>query len=785
MALVSPLGGNWSSPSTWVGGSVPPTGDNITFNASSGNLTVDVNVSVANFNLLFYTKTLTLFSTFTLTVTGDLDLGEGGYTLAGTGFLNKAGTGTITSGGLSWPLNFRFATGGTTTLLDDLNLTGGFNFHFSPGTATVNGFNIYHTGTFLLVSNGGIIAGNTKYWYKGTGTTWALANVAAQINIDFYIDTIGTLGISSTSIQGVLFGGNINKELKVISGTLVTSSLSALTLIGRTIDFNGNIINTLRISNSTQTTTLLSATTVNTLIIAHSGSVTQTITGFEINTNNLSITGIGNATSITQGDTVINFVGAGTGTWSQAGTGAIRNNININKTLGSTLNITGTVYYNTGILTYIQGIVNTTGNTFICNGVATINSSGDPISTSPISSTGINFNNFQTPGGLVTNATPIRIIGTLTHLYNCTGAVYVNGSLVVINNSVGTGTSITLNGTGSWTGAPAVRGVNLIIDTLGTITANTNVSISDATITYVKGTVNTGIGAPGGGGTLTVTTACTFNTTNIIAGSLPWNKVVVIVGTQTLASNLTCQDLSYGSTTSFNQNTIFINRNLTITSSTSVAGTTLLNMQGTGTWSNTGNAIGNYVRHNLTLSGTITIPGLVSFAAGKTLTTTGSINASGSSLYLGGNTSTIVNSTAIWNDVFVSGGTQTINSQLLIGGTLFITGTTILTFAGTFGFTAANVSCTTAGRIITLASGKTYNVTNNLNLVGTNASKITLTSGTPRAIFTLPYGATQNVKDTSATNIDSSLGQTILSSAGVLNNTLNWSIGSGNFFLMF
>jgi hypothetical protein len=142
-----------------------------------------------------------------------------------------------------------------------------------------------------------------------------------------------------------------------------------------------------------------------------------------------------------------------------------------------------------------------------------------------------------------------------------------------------------------------------------------------------------------------------------------------------------------------------------------------------------------------------------------------------------------------WNDIVITQATITNNSlltcnSLILGGSIGISIGNV-TFSGTSGFTTGSLSVTTPGRIITLVSGITYNVTNNLNLIGTNASKITLTSGTPRAIFTLPYGATQNVKDTSATNIDSSLGQTILSSAGVLTNTLNWSIGSGNFFLMF
>jgi hypothetical protein len=671
---VSNSGGTreWTNVLTWVGGVLPLPTDNVIFTVTSGNLIINALSTIQDFNLSNFTGTITFNSA--LFINGNWHLGGGAYTYVQNGiqYVRKQGTGTITSNGVTWSRGFRFLGNGITTLTDDFNLSGQLEFQEggTPANMVVNGFNIYHTGT-IRQTNNGIISGSTKYWYQGSGTVWAQGAISTQISIDFYINTTGTFTMSGSSTNGILFGGN--KELRVISGTLVTTGLSALTLLGRTIDFNGNTINNLRLINTTQTVTLLSATTVNTLTIAHSGSVTQTITGFAINTNNLSITGIGNATSITQGSTVINFVGAGTGTWSQVGTGAIRNNININKT--GTLNITGTVYYNTGTLTYLQGTVNTAGSTLNIRTSTTLDTKGSTLSTATTtSSTGINFNALYVDvSATITNNSPLCVVSNLTinasNINDSTGisgaSTYLLGNLYI--PYIGQGSSkLIFNGLGSqsWThatsgtipsGGYAASYHYIINKPSGTLTLGAQIGLAvNSILDWIQGTVDTTTNNT----TLYIRANCTLNTNGI-----NWNDIVITQATITNNSLLTCNSLILGGSI--------------------------------------GISIGN------------------------------------------------------------------------------------VTFSGTSGFTTGSLSVTTPGRIITLVSGITYNVTNNLNLIGTNASKITLTSGTPRAIFTLPYGATQNVKDTSATNIDSSLGQTILSSAGVLTNTLNWSIGSGNFFLMF
>ena len=677
---VSTGGGNWNSPSTWVGGSVPTTGDTVDFTATSGNLTVNVASVCAGINFTNYPLGKTVTFNALLQVSGPINLGTvNTYSQAGASGIQANTTATHTSGGVIWSRLWAFAgVSQTHTLADSFNFTGSLNLN-GVTSITING-NTINTAN-LLSTTTATTSGSTNIVFNGTGT-WSNSSTGyIQNNI-----TVSTSGI-------LTIGANVYYR----TGTL--------TYTGGTVDTTTNN-SSLRLTSSTTLSTngiLWNAiTTTGTTILTLTSNLNTTI----LNVNNVSLT----------------FVLG-----------------------GNLLSVSGNLVLATG------------------NGAVT----------------------FNTPHNLqVTNLTLGTGGGAISPVLSGLFTISVSGNLLE-NHSSGTAsgsTSILLNGTGTWSNSSsgALRN-NLTISTLGTITVSGSVKYNTGRLEYIQGTVNTG------SSTLNISSATTLNTTSI-AGNISWNNIVVTGGIQTLITNLTCQNLSYGGTSSsFNQNTLFINGNLTITSSTNInTGTTLLHMQGTGIWQNTGNAIGNFVRNNLTLSGTISIPGVVSFAGGKTLTTTGaSINASTSTLYLGGNTSTTINSTATWNNITIGGGTQTINSLLTIAGTLTIS-TGNPTFAGTSGFNANNFSCITAGRVINLAPGKTYNIANNLSLVGTAGSKITLRSLTiPRAIFTLPYGATQNVQFTNATNIDSSLGQNILTSSGTLTNTLNWGIGSGNFFLMF
>lgn len=120
---------------------------------------------------------------------------------------------------------------------------------------------------------------------------------------------------------------------------------------------------------------------------------------------------------------------------------------------------------------------------------------------------------------------------------------------------------------------------------------------------------------------------------------------------------------------------------------------------------------------------------------------------------------------------------------LVILNNLTISGST--TFAGTDGWTCANLICTVSNVTITLQNSVTYTTTTSAQLTGgTNAARITMTSNsaTVRAIWTLQNGATQNLTYVNGTRIDSSLGQTVYTFGGTISTTppgaetLNWSL---------
>lgn len=941
---VSNSGGtrNWTDPLTWVGGSVPLATDSVIFTNTSGNLIINATSTIVDFNLSNFTGTITF--TGALIINGNWHLGGGIYTYTqlGTSYVRKQGTGTITSNGVTWSREFRFVGNGTTTLVDDLNLTGPFQFQGSsnPANMVVNGNNIFHTGTYIASINGGTISGTTKYWYQGTGTVLSQSISSFSINIDFYINTVGTFTISGSSTNGIVFGGN--KELKVISGTLVTTGLSALTLWGRTIDFNGNTIHNLRLINATQTVTLLSTTTVNTLTIHQSPSVTQNITGFAINTNNLSITGTGNSASKTQGDTQINLVGSGT--WSQTGTSYLKNNLTVKST--ANLTVSGTVYYNTGILAAESGCIVNTGvstlnvnasttidtNTYITwfnvnfslvathtfnsifkcvnlmcgNGNITLNGfsiqasgncalstsvsvltgsteiilTGNGTLTTPVSTGRVKINltidtlgsitisgtikyggNFTfrilngtvnaststlSVGGSALETTGLDLSSTTFGTFNVSGATinYVilssplyttnytltSGSAIVNGNPIVISGNITLTasagnsssgnamliivGTGTWSTLynVSIRN-NINIDTLGTLTIIGNVYYRTGILNYNQGTVDTA------GSTLNITGSATLNTngstlstaTTTSSTGINFNSIIFTAVSITLTnnsplciiSNLTINASNINDSTGISGASTYLLGNLYIPYTGAGSSKIIFNGLGSQSWTHAASGTmpsGGYAAtyHYIINkpSGTLTFGAQIGLAINSILEYTQGIvdtTTNNTTLYI--RDSCILNTNGInWNNIVITNATITNNSlltcnSLTLGGLIGVY-SGIVTFSGTSGFTTGTLSVTTAGRIITLASGITYNVTSNLNLVGTVGSKITLrTLTTPRAIFTLPYGATRNVQNTNATNIDSSLGQTIYSSTGTLTNTINWSIGSGsnsgNFFIMF
>jgi hypothetical protein len=284
------------------------------------------------------------------------------------------------------------------------------------------------------------------------------------------------------------------------------------------------------------------------------------------------------------GSAAIKITGTATQTLTASGNHQIRNNLTIDKSSG-VLNLSGTLTYNTGTLTYVAsgGTVNAGSSTLNISASTTLNTNG------------INWNN-------VTFSSSVATTITLTSDWNIIG-------ILTINNSSTLGFS---------------TGGNLFNPT---------------------GSLITGTSAGG--------------------------------GTTTLPNNITITNYSLTNTGThiFNSNTIFITGNINITANGVIDGTTLITMSGTGTWSRTVGQVGRIV-NNLTIDtlGTITISGTVTYGyltGGKTLTyLNGTVNTSGSTLDIAGNTCTFNTSGMTWGNVSITAGTPTItlNSDFNVGG---------------------------------------------------------------------------------------------------------------------
>lgn len=257
----------------------------------------------------------------------------------------------------------------------------------------------------------------------------------------------------------------------------------------------------------------------------------------------------------------------------------------------------------------------------------------------------------------------------------------------------------------------------------------------------------------------------------------------------------TTSNIRHGSTT-FNGNNINLLTNsnfLDVVNNTTCLGTTVINILGSNV------SIGantTSINSGIAMDIVVNSSGIVTFRQDS--------NANGGAFGFGGTkTFTYTAGTLVYNCAYfrsVLGGTYTFNmtgqsipglnlavaTTINLSSALNITGTFTLlnvdtTITGTGSLTCNTLSLTTsltANRALTLQSSSVYNITNSFIITGpTNSFRYTLKSSIPgtKAIFTLVNGGTQNIGYTNATDIDSSLGQTIYSFNGVITTTFNWN----------
>lgn len=343
-------------------------------------------------------------------------------------------------------------------------------------------------------------------------------------------------------------------------------------------------------------------------------------------------------------------------------------------------------------------------------------------------------------GTMTVNSNTLNITGSVTTLST---SARITGGTTLFN----------LTGTGTWSGTGTIIN-NLTINTAGTITISGTVNYGTNTLTYIAGTVTTT------GSTLAVPAATGVTGPTLACSGITWNNYTVA---NTLITTLN-ED--------FNATGVYTTSNATVNTSSGSklniggwamsatnGGTATIVFSGTGTWSSTVGVVTNAIEINT--AGTLTISGSITVRTSSFTFTAGTMDSSSGTI--------LFNTTS---------PTLTLNALMSFPGTLSFAVSP--TFAGTHGFSVGTYTSTTAGLTHTFAATKTYTVTGALTLTGTNASRIVFVSstGASQAIFTLQNNltTTQDVGYVNATDIDSSLGQTIWDFGGTLSNATNWNL---------
>jgi hypothetical protein len=390
-------------------------------------------------------------------------------------------------------------------------------------------------------------------------------------------------------------------------------------------------------------------------------------------------------------------------------------------------------------------------------------------------------------GSATTIADNIAFVGSLTGGFNANINATSTKTITIGGNFTGLYTSLTninfvMNGSGILDLDLRSNGnSSLIIDTLlGTITQSATVSLFSMTFTYVRGgwtsTAPIRFGGLGSANIMNNVSTIVFHSMTFLANG---GQTVTLNSDMYVAGNLSTISLP-GIVNGTGR--LYIRGNI----STPVSGTATIEMDGTTNATITASSIANSLIINKSgtpTPATVTLNSFTWGAAGRTLQrTAGNINVGTSTVTIPAAAVTI-NDFTFWNLTVNSGAAiiqnllNTINNNLTLNGNA--------AFQGTAGWTCANLICSTAGITITLQNLITYTTTTSVNMLGTNAQKILMTSNAAgaRTIWTF-NGNTQSMVYVSATRIDSDLGQTIWSFGGVIaltplpEATRNWNPGT-------
>jgi hypothetical protein len=829
---ITATGGGLSGTS---GGSLLISGNCSVSTTSNGFL--NISITVPNLSTLTLSSTLFSFGN-TLGSTPTLTFNAGSSLVTNNNTLNIVGQGSIlnTSNVTWYDVQVNGASSQTTTLTSNLNisrnlsviaLTHGFTSGASFFDVNVGGGLSIATGITFTITNTDVILNGTGG--GGTidgGAIQGNGLLTSKISITGNNYVIGTpsklsLGINTTTFE---LSGATAAATVVAGHTLAINGGLTLTTNNTATGANigGNQIIWNNITQSVNTTVTITYDTTTTGNLSNTSGNTATFNTGKISFGgNLSTPGSG-----ISGTSTLEFIGTNNATW---GAGTYQNNVTVNKSGGAIVTITGAVSWgttnrtllvSTGTGLALSANLTITAGTMTFLGTATLNPGTSTLlltgtGTKILNTSTVNWydvnNNTQTT--LVVLSSSLNISNNL-NFANTAGSAgcgfsgssntFVSGSLIATDGGT---PSITYPGGGSinMVGTGTIESTNVMSFTLNINTPNPSGYVfgSVARPTYFLGNpgiinlVTSSIATVfSSSHNLNLRAGSTVNTNNTPTGAnLPggtqilWGNITsTVTGTQT--TTISQPIIAQGNLTATTVGVIFVVNGAKVT----VGGNlNCINLQGTseielgqntnGTWS--AGTYQNNITVNKSSPGSLTLSGAITWGlANRILTrTAGSINPSTSTISIPASTNVTINDMTLWNLTIPGASTTTHNVSNTIQNDLTLAATGNTTFTGSAGWTCANLLCSTAGRIITLAnssSGASYRTTTNANLLGTAASPVSMSSNnaTTRSLWTLDNGAAQSLVYVNGTRIDSSQGATIWSFGGVLTNTVNWGSGS-------
>jgi autotransporter-associated beta strand protein len=631
------------------------------------------------------------------------------YNVGGVGIGNGSGTNSLTISGATG-ITVNSGLGAVTeTISANVALGGTQTWTVSDASSTllVSG-NVSGAGKSLITAGSGtvVLSGNNSYSGATTVSSGRLSIQSADA-----LD--GTSGVTV----------NAGGALQLAGAGFTTTTATSLTLNGTGPGAAGALENVSGTNTYTGAITLNSNTTIG----SDSGTLTLnagTLSNGTSNNSNyvLTLTGAGNGdliSTLSNGSVVMN----GTGLWGLDGTN--------NSYAGGTTVNSGTLQL---------GTTATSAGTFLgsTSGSLTVNGG-----TLDLYGLALQVGNLNGTGGTILNSYPFEVALTLGTATNGSYAGSIAngdaGAGILDLTKTGTGTQ-TLTGNNSYTGPTSVQQGALNIAGSNALSAGTSgVTVSSGAALQLTGGITTAA-VP-----LSLTgTGITDGALENVSGNNTYAGVIMLAGSTTIGSDAGLLTLNTGTITGSGSNLTLAGAGSGSISSIIGTGAGNLTMNGTGTW---------------TLSGNNTYTGPTSVTNGTLAFTAASVLANTSAINVG---STTVGATPELASAAIGG---TVSKGLNFTGTDTVTlgniGTGSITYSGALSFPSNN---------LTLVLG------NATDTIGGSIGSIN--NGSTGTVSLLKQGATNSTWVlSSATN--GYTGTTTIT-GGVLQVASQSALGSGN-----